>query len=69
MEFTILDTYSATARNGKPYTKAACKAISKSGIPYFFIATIPAEYADHAGEYVDLSVCFGRNGSAYVLPY
>lgn len=69
MVFTILDTIHFTARNGNTFVKAACKGTSKSGSPYFFVASIPPEYADHVGEAVDLSVCFSRSGDAYVLPY
>lgn len=69
MTFTILDTISKVSSAGKPYCQAACKGISRTHVPFFFIAMIPDDLDGHCGEVVDRSVCFSKNGSAFVLPY
>lgn len=69
MTITILDTISRVSQAGKPYVQAACKGVSRAGSPFLFIATVPDDLADHCGEVVDRSVCFSKNGSAFVLPY
>lgn len=69
MTITILDTISKVSAAGKPYSQAACKGISKAGAPFLFVAIIPDDLADHCGEVVERSVCFSKNGSAFVLPY
>lgn len=68
MRFEILDVISRTSKTGKAYCQAACKGRNKSGEPYLFVGTVPAELVDRIGDEVDLTVIFG-NGSAYVLPY
>lgn len=69
MQFTILSTLSKVSKTGKPYSQAACKGISKSGSPFFFLATIPDDLLDHDGEIIDRNVVFNGNGNAFVLPY
>lgn len=69
MTITILDTISKVSAAGKPYCQAACRGISKAGAPFLFIATIPDDLNGHCGEVIDRSVCFSKNGSAFVLPY
>lgn len=69
MKFTILDTVSRVSKAGKPYTQAACKAMTKNGTPWLFIATVPDDLAGLVCEDVDRNVVFGNGGSAFVLPY
>lgn len=69
MVITILSTLSKVSKAGKPYCQAACKGVSKSGSPFFFIATIPDDLMEHDGEVLDRNVLFNDRGSAFVLPY
>ena len=68
MRFEILDVVTRTSKTGKSYCQAACKGRNKSGEPYLFVGTVPAELEDRIGDEVDLTVIF-NGGSAYVLPY
>lgn len=69
MQFIILSTLSKVSKSGKPYSQAACKGTSKSGSPFFFLATIPDELLDHDGEVLERNVVFNANGNAFILPY
>ena len=69
MQFVILSTLSKVSKAGKPYSQAACKGTSKSGSPFFFLATIPDDLLDHDGEVLDRNVVFNDHGNAFVLPY
>ena len=69
MTFTILSTLSKLSKTGKPYCQAACKSVSKNGIPFFFVATIPDDLLNHDGEVLDLNVVFNDRGNAFVMPY
>lgn len=69
MQFVILSTLSKVSKSGKLYSQAACKGTSKSGSPFFFLATIPDDLLDHDGEVLDRNVVFNDRGNAFVLPY
>lgn len=69
MKFVILEAITRTSKAGKPYNQAACKGISKNGMPYLFLANIPDDLKDEVGSEVDRMVVFGNGGSAFVMPY
>ena len=69
MKFTILDTVRFTSKDGKPCVKAACKAMSRKGSPFLFLAIVPEELDGLQGEECSLTVVFNRGGDAFVLPY
>lgn len=69
MTITILSTLSKVSNAGKPYCQAACRAVSKSGAPFFFVATIPDDLLNHDGEVLDRNVVFNDRGNAFVMPY
>lgn len=69
MTITILSTLSKMSKAGKPYCQAACRAVSKSGAPFFFIAIIPDDLLNHDGEVLDRYVVFNDRGNAFVMPY
>lgn len=69
MTITILSTLSKVSKSGKPYCQAACQGVSKSGSPFFFVATIPDDLMEHDGEVLDRNVVFNDRGNAFVMPY
>lgn len=66
MKIKCLDTVNGVSKTGKPYTRGAFRAIGKSGNPFLFLASCPADFK--SGQEYDVNVAFGQNRN-YILPY
>lgn len=66
MKIKCLDTVKGVSKSGNPYTRGAFRAVGKSGIPFLFLASCPADYK--SGQEYNVNVAFGQNGN-YILPY
>lgn len=65
MQITFLDVIEKTGSNGRVYGLSACRAVSKKGNVFFFLAECPLTYC--AGDTVDVRVCFDKMGKGYIL--
>ena len=66
MKMKCLDTVNGVSQSGKPYTRGAFRAVGKSGNPFLFVASCPADYK--AGQEYNVTVAFSSTGN-YILPY
>lgn len=65
MKVTFLDVIEKTGSNGRVYGSCVCRAMSKKGNVFFFIAECPLTYM--AGDTADVRVCFDKTGRGYIL--
>lgn len=66
MKIKCLDTVSGVSKAGKTYTRGAFRAVGKSGNPFLFLASCPADYK--SGQEYSVNVVFAPSGN-YILPY
>lgn len=66
MKIKCLDIVTCVSKSGNPYTRGAFRAVGKSGNPFLFLASCPADYK--AGQEYSVHVAFSPNGN-YILPY
>ena len=66
MKIKCLDTVNGVSKTGKPYTRGTFRAIGKSGNPFLFLASCPADFKP--GQEYDVNVAFGQNRN-YILTY
>lgn len=66
MKIKCLDTVNGFSKSGNPYTRGAFRAVGKSGNPFLFLASCPADYKP--GQEYNVNVAFGQNLN-FILPY
>lgn len=66
MKLKCLDTVTGVSKSGNSYTRGAFRAVGKSGNPFLFIASCPADYK--SGQEYNVHVAFSSTGN-YILPY
>lgn len=66
MKIKCLDIVNGATKSGNPYTRGAFRGVGKTGNPYLFLASCPADYKP--GQEYNVSVAFSPNGN-YIIPY